>query len=146
MQQRHRTWCTQTIGRRRDATCDLSRHAAGLEAHHRHLGTASSAVPKGWPRGTTLNCLRTGFAPQQYRGGPSCDQQRLWRPTTAGLGQPPHATFTQVRIPPTAWLSMWQCSSQRPGLSKTHMTSRLSPAPTKIVSRKSPKAPSSSTS
>jgi probable HAF family extracellular repeat protein len=47
MQQRHRTWCTQTTVHHRDAKCDLSGHEVELEAHHRRWKISSSVGPQG---------------------------------------------------------------------------------------------------
>ena len=52
-----------------------------------------------------------------------------------------YPTFTQVFMPPSEWLSMWQCSIQFPGLSKQHNMSCDARAPINVVSRKSPTSP-----
>ena len=53
-------------------------------------------------------------------------------------------TRYQVFMPASAWLSMWQCRSQLPGLSATKATWRVSPGATSTVSRRTPSVPSGS--
>ena len=125
-------------------TCPVMRrgwkHTIGVRGLPVRLSLKVGAVARRTVvRIQALPCNNVAVIPVVISSGCGGQRQQDW-------DHPPHATFTHVRIPPTAWLSMWQCSNQRPGLSKTHMTSRLSPAFTRVVSRRSPKAPFSSTS
>ncbi len=86
--------------------CGLSCHEEGLEGQHWYREIASWAAPQGLHRGMTRSCPHTGVDLPGCHGVSNCDQQRQWRPTAAGRVKPLHVTFTHVRMPPAAWLSM----------------------------------------
>ena len=83
--------------------CGLSCHEEGLEGQHWHREIASWAAPQGLHRGMTRSCPHTGVDVTVFpivisNGSGGQRQQDEFKPL--------HVTFTHVRMPPAAWLSM----------------------------------------
>ena len=86
--------------------CGLSRHEAGLEGQHWHRKIASWADPLGLYRGMTRSCTHTGVTSKDVTVFPIVISSGSGGQRQQDEFKPLHVTFTHVRMPPAAWLSM----------------------------------------